>query len=393
MNIEVARSRGRRAWTRRHSSSRVARAVGQVLPSVHEWLDANSPGGLSYPRLRLLEALHCQGPAKMKTLGDALGLSARNMTAVADSLEGEGLLRRVAHPSDRRATLLELTADGQVAADQSLVPRLAEISRLFDELSPTARNDLRGNAGQAGLGDGIRLQRSKVRADNHGDLAGTRSPLGPRPVGAQRRSVERRRPAHHDSLGQARRRARVHPLLGGRTPQHAQCRVHVARRADRSPCCDHVEHPGRFWGSDVAQPCAPGDRRAVRDVGGSASRTHRPRHRACTGHRPTHRGRVAAHVGPARRGRLPSRLPRSHGTARRPAHVPAACGTTSTQHLSPRRRRRSSCSAPAGTAPSSPVISACRSPSLTTSTPAARCRPPSCTATRSDRRSCSTIRT
>jgi DNA-binding MarR family transcriptional regulator len=107
------------------------------------WLDAKSPGGLSYPRLRLLEVLHCQGPAKMKTLGDALGLSARNMTAVADSLESDGLLRRVAHPSDRRATLLELTDDGQAAADESLVPRLAEISRLFDELSPTARNDLR----------------------------------------------------------------------------------------------------------------------------------------------------------------------------------------------------------------------------------------------------------
>lgn len=113
-----------------------------------KWLDAKSPGGLSYPRLRLLEALHCQGPAKMKTLGDALGLSARNMTAVADSLEGEGLVRRVAHPSDRRATLLELTADGRIAADQSLVPRLAEISRLFDELSPTARNDLRATLGR-----------------------------------------------------------------------------------------------------------------------------------------------------------------------------------------------------------------------------------------------------
>jgi DNA-binding MarR family transcriptional regulator len=107
------------------------------------WLEAKSPGGLSYPRLRLLEALHCQGPAKMKTLADALGLSARNMTAVADSLEGEGLVRRVAHPSDRRATLLELTQDGLAAADESLVPRLAEISRLFDELSPTARSDLR----------------------------------------------------------------------------------------------------------------------------------------------------------------------------------------------------------------------------------------------------------
>lgn len=54
------------------------------------------------------------------------------------------VLRRVAHPSDRRATLMELTNDGLAAADQSLGPRLAEISRLFDELSPAARNELRG---------------------------------------------------------------------------------------------------------------------------------------------------------------------------------------------------------------------------------------------------------
>jgi DNA-binding MarR family transcriptional regulator len=109
-----------------------------------KWLDASPSGGFTYPRLRVLEALHCQGPAKMKTLADSLGLSARNMTAVADSLEGEGLLRRVAHPSDRRATLLELTDAGLAAADESLGPRLAEINRLFDELSPDARDDLRG---------------------------------------------------------------------------------------------------------------------------------------------------------------------------------------------------------------------------------------------------------
>ena len=40
--------------------------------------------------------------------------------------------------------MLELTDDGLAAADESLVPRLAEISRLFDELSPTARTALRG---------------------------------------------------------------------------------------------------------------------------------------------------------------------------------------------------------------------------------------------------------
>ncbi len=107
------------------------------------WVDARPAGGLTFPRLRVLEALHCQGPAKMKSLADLLGLSARNLTAVADSLESEGLLRRVAHPNDRRATLLELTNEGQAAADESLVPRLAEIGRLFDELSPAERNNLR----------------------------------------------------------------------------------------------------------------------------------------------------------------------------------------------------------------------------------------------------------
>ena len=106
------------------------------------WVDARPTGGLTYPRLRVLEALHCQGPAKMKTLADTLGLTARNMTAVADSLESEGLLRRVDHPSDRRVTLLELTDAGLAAADESLVPRLAEISRLFDELSSTDRHQL-----------------------------------------------------------------------------------------------------------------------------------------------------------------------------------------------------------------------------------------------------------
>ena len=108
------------------------------------WLDAKGgDDGLTYPGLRVLESLHCEGPAKMKALADGLGLSARNMTTVADALETDGLVRRVAHPSDRRATLLELTPTGMAAADESLAPRLAEISRLFDELSPTARHNLR----------------------------------------------------------------------------------------------------------------------------------------------------------------------------------------------------------------------------------------------------------
>ena len=118
------------------ASARFAHAFGR-------WLDAAGPDGLRYPSLRVLESLHCDGASKMKTLADGLGLSARNLTTVADSLENDGLVRRVAHPTDRRATLLELTPAGQSAADESLAPRLVEIGRLFDELTPEARRNLR----------------------------------------------------------------------------------------------------------------------------------------------------------------------------------------------------------------------------------------------------------
>jgi DNA-binding MarR family transcriptional regulator len=103
------------------------------------WLATSTSDGLSYPGMRLLETLHCQGPAKMRELADGLGLSARNMTALADTLEAEGLVQRVAHPSDRRATLLELSEAGFAAADQSLAPRLTAISRIFDQLPSSQR--------------------------------------------------------------------------------------------------------------------------------------------------------------------------------------------------------------------------------------------------------------
>lgn len=106
------------------------------------WLDESPGGGLTYPRLRVLETLHCQGPAKMRSLADSIGLSARNMTALADSLEADGLVRRTSHPTDRRITLLELTDEGREAAGDSLTPRLIAVSSVFDDLTPADRERL-----------------------------------------------------------------------------------------------------------------------------------------------------------------------------------------------------------------------------------------------------------
>jgi DNA-binding MarR family transcriptional regulator len=103
------------------------------------WIDAQAADGLTLPRLRLIERLHCRGPAMMRALADELGLSPRNMTALVDALEAEALAARRPHPTDRRATMIELTASGCQAAEAVLTPQLAAMGRLFDDLSEDER--------------------------------------------------------------------------------------------------------------------------------------------------------------------------------------------------------------------------------------------------------------
>jgi DNA-binding MarR family transcriptional regulator len=100
------------------------------------WTDGRSCDGLTYSRLRLLETLHCDGPAIMRELGVQLGVSPRNMTAMVDALEDARLVARRPHPTDRRATLVELSPAGAREAEQALAPRLDAMARLFEVFSP-----------------------------------------------------------------------------------------------------------------------------------------------------------------------------------------------------------------------------------------------------------------
>jgi DNA-binding MarR family transcriptional regulator len=106
------------------------------------WLGRSRDGTLAYPRLRVLESLHCNGPARMRDLANELGLPARNLTTLADALEGEQLLRRTPHPTDRRATILEITEAGSATLESALGPQLLEISALFDVLTATEKKSL-----------------------------------------------------------------------------------------------------------------------------------------------------------------------------------------------------------------------------------------------------------
>ena len=116
--------------------------VGQTArftASFVRWMEGRACDGLSYARLRLLQTLHCRGPAIMRDLGGQLGVSPRNMTAIVDALEDAHLVVRRPHPTDRRATLIELSPEGVREAEQDLGPRLDAMSEIFTGLSAAER--------------------------------------------------------------------------------------------------------------------------------------------------------------------------------------------------------------------------------------------------------------
>lgn len=63
----------------------------------------------------VIQALGLGGGRPIAALGQQLGLTPSTMTGMVDRLEDQGFIRRERHPSDRRATVLQLTRKGETA--------------------------------------------------------------------------------------------------------------------------------------------------------------------------------------------------------------------------------------------------------------------------------------
>jgi DNA-binding MarR family transcriptional regulator len=99
--------------------------------------------GIGYAWMRALGALHCAAePIIMSELGEELGVTSRNVTKLVDELETEGLVRRVPHPSDRRAIVIELTAGGQEKIAEGYAEYMAVASQLFSVLTEEDQREL-----------------------------------------------------------------------------------------------------------------------------------------------------------------------------------------------------------------------------------------------------------
>ena len=69
-------------------------------------LGVSAAGGL------VLGQLRDRGPMSPSELGDRLIVTRATVTGLLDSLERRGFIQRVAHPTDRRSLVVEITADG-----------------------------------------------------------------------------------------------------------------------------------------------------------------------------------------------------------------------------------------------------------------------------------------
>lgn len=148
------------------TTAELVQAMQSFFDSFARWSRAHAAAaGPSLARLRLLNALSCEGPMKMADLASGLGVTPRNVTALVDALEADGLVRRTAHPRDRRVTLIELTesapnAGELFAAHQAAIAGLCSVlttgeqreylrlTRLLEQRLRSGRAEPRGEQAQ-----------------------------------------------------------------------------------------------------------------------------------------------------------------------------------------------------------------------------------------------------
>ena len=100
------------------AATSIMRAQQIVLGRVDEAL---RPFDLTFARYEALVLLHFSrsGALPLGKMGDRLMLHPTSVTNIVDRLEVQGFLHRRPHPTDRRTTLAEITAEGHRVAEKA----------------------------------------------------------------------------------------------------------------------------------------------------------------------------------------------------------------------------------------------------------------------------------
>lgn len=116
------------------------RTVARRLRGVSR--DALAPRDVTPAMARGLQVLLAHGPMRPGQLSKHLRIAPRSATEVVDALAERGLVERSPDPADRRATVLDVTADGRRMGDALRELRRRETQEMFATLSATDRRHL-----------------------------------------------------------------------------------------------------------------------------------------------------------------------------------------------------------------------------------------------------------
>ena len=104
--------------------------------------DAVQPHGVSPSQAAVLEALAAHGPQHQQELATRLGRSKAQLTALAEALEGKGLVRRERPAADRRFVTVTLTEVGRALLAVVEPARAQAVAALMGALEGKQRRRL-----------------------------------------------------------------------------------------------------------------------------------------------------------------------------------------------------------------------------------------------------------
>jgi MarR family transcriptional regulator, 2-MHQ and catechol-resistance regulon repressor len=140
---------------------KLLRAGRAVLARVEPRLAA---AGLTATQFGVLEAILHKGPLGQRELSRKVLTSAGNMTDLVDKLEARGLVRRVRQKLDRRAVLVELTAEGRALIEPLFTAHAGDITAAMAGLSREELGQLDALLRKLGLA-------SPEAGEDHSDVA------------------------------------------------------------------------------------------------------------------------------------------------------------------------------------------------------------------------------
>jgi len=109
--------------------------------------EEDKAAGLSRARLSALSVVVFRGPLTLGELARAERVRSATMSGIVNGLEGEGLVRRRPHGSDRRAVSIDATPAGRRVLERARSRRIEHVAARLAHLSD-AELDLLGRAAE-----------------------------------------------------------------------------------------------------------------------------------------------------------------------------------------------------------------------------------------------------